>query len=228
MHAHVTSTLLGSQAGDCQPHRLLATRSLLPTSLLIILVRPRLQSSPPASSQPNSSSRPQQSQQQQLACGRALASAAADACLVLARSRRSKIASENTVETRRGSAHRCRRPQAGAFSTLFAQTRVRVFTGISSSCCEWRRAGAQLAATTTAAVRRPPPLAPLLAVRSIEDCIGISSSQGKAPVIPKRCADRAALLEACIESKQELASERTSRCSGAQPIPKPAPPAQQT
>jgi hypothetical protein len=39
-------------------------------------------------------------------------------------------------------------------------------------------------------------------------------------VIPKHCADRAALLEACIEAQQALASERTGRCSGAQPIPK--------
>jgi hypothetical protein len=35
-------------------------------------------------------------------------------------------------------------------------------------------------------------------VRAIEDCIGIGSSAGRAPIIPKRCQDRAALLEACI------------------------------
>ncbi|KAI8473190.1 MAG: hypothetical protein J3K34DRAFT_519200 [Monoraphidium minutum] len=58
-------------------------------------------------------------------------------------------------------------------------------------------------------------------VRAIEDCIGIGSSAGKAPVIPKRCQDRAALLEACLESKQALAEAKTSRCSGPQPIPPP-------
>jgi hypothetical protein len=60
------------------------------------------------------------------------------------------------------------------------------------------------------------------AVRAIEDCIGISSSIGKAPIIPKHCADRAALLEACIESHQAIADEKTNRCSGPQPIPKQA------
>jgi hypothetical protein len=67
------------------------------------------------------------------------------------------------------------------------------------------------------------------AVRAIEDCIGIGSSAGKAPIIPKRCQDRAALLEACLESKQAIAEAKTSRCSGPQPIPAapeaaPAPP----
>jgi hypothetical protein len=61
------------------------------------------------------------------------------------------------------------------------------------------------------------------AVRSIEDCIGISNSAGRAPVIPAKCADRAALLEACLESQQELAKAKTGRCGGAQPIPKPSP-----
>ena len=56
-------------------------------------------------------------------------------------------------------------------------------------------------------------------MRAIEDCIGISSVAGRAPAIPKRCQDRAALLEACIESKQALAEARTGRCSGPQPIP---------
>jgi hypothetical protein len=65
----------------------------------------------------------------------------------------------------------------------------------------------------------PPLPAPSLPVRAIEDCIGIGSSAGKAPVIPKRCQDRAALLEACIESKQVLAEAKTSRCAGPQPIP---------
>lgn len=59
------------------------------------------------------------------------------------------------------------------------------------------------------------------AVRAIEDCIGISNSSGRAPIIPAHCQDRAALLEACIESQQELAKAKTGRCGGAQPIPKP-------
>lgn len=62
-------------------------------------------------------------------------------------------------------------------------------------------------------------------VRSIEDCIGISNSAGRAPVIPERCADRAALLEACLESQQELAERKTGQCGGAQPIPKTPQPA---
>jgi hypothetical protein len=60
-------------------------------------------------------------------------------------------------------------------------------------------------------------------VRSIEDCIGISNSSGRAPVIPARCADRAALLEACLESQQEIAEAKTGQCGGAQPIPKHKP-----
>ncbi|WIA38681.1 hypothetical protein OEZ86_001987 [Tetradesmus obliquus] len=60
-------------------------------------------------------------------------------------------------------------------------------------------------------------------VRAIEDCIGIGASYGKAPVIPQRCQDRAALLEACLESHQDIAKEKTGRCKGAQPIPKPQP-----
>lgn len=59
-----------------------------------------------------------------------------------------------------------------------------------------------------------------LVVRAIEDCIGIGNSSGKAPVIPARCADRAALLEACLESQQELAQAKTGSCGGAQPIPR--------
>lgn len=62
-------------------------------------------------------------------------------------------------------------------------------------------------------------------VRSIEDCIGISNSAGRAPVIPARCADRAALLEACLESQQEVAERKTGQCGGAQPIPKAPKPA---
>ncbi|GBF87611.1 hypothetical protein Rsub_00322 [Raphidocelis subcapitata] len=58
-------------------------------------------------------------------------------------------------------------------------------------------------------------------VRAIEDCIGIGSSAGKAPIIPKRCQDRAALLEACIESKQTIAKARTERCAGPQPVGPP-------
>jgi hypothetical protein len=61
------------------------------------------------------------------------------------------------------------------------------------------------------------------AVRAIEDCIGISNSAGRAPFIPAHCADRAALLEACVEAQQSVAQEKTGRCKGAQPIPKPAP-----
>ena len=55
-------------------------------------------------------------------------------------------------------------------------------------------------------------------MRAIEDCIGIASSAGRAPVIPKRCQDRAALLEACLESKQTIAEARTGACSGPQPV----------
>lgn len=60
------------------------------------------------------------------------------------------------------------------------------------------------------------------AVRAIEDCIGIGDSSGKAPLIPKHCQDRAALLEACLEAKQVVAEERTNRCQGPQPISKPS------
>jgi hypothetical protein len=68
---------------------------------------------------------------------------------------------------------------------------------------------------------QPPPLLHA-AVRAIEDCIGISNSSGRAPIIPAKCADRAALLEACLEAQQEVAESKTGTCGGAQPIPKPA------
>lgn len=58
-------------------------------------------------------------------------------------------------------------------------------------------------------------------VRAIEDCIGISNSSGRAPIIPAKCADRAALLEACLEAQQQVAESKTGTCGGAQPIPKP-------
>eukprot|EP00877_Chromochloris_zofingiensis_P005805 jgi/Chrzof1/15225/Cz09g32040.t1 len=57
-------------------------------------------------------------------------------------------------------------------------------------------------------------------VRAIEDCIGISKSIGKAPVIPAHCAHRAAALEACIEAQQILAEQKINRCVGPQPVPK--------
>jgi hypothetical protein len=56
------------------------------------------------------------------------------------------------------------------------------------------------------------------AARDVEDCIGISNSIGRAPIIPSHCAERAARLEACVQSKQALAEERTNRCQGPQPI----------
>lgn len=55
-------------------------------------------------------------------------------------------------------------------------------------------------------------------VAAIEDCIGISKSIGGCPAIPKRCADRAALLEACLDAQQAVAEERTTRCQGPQPL----------
>lgn len=59
-------------------------------------------------------------------------------------------------------------------------------------------------------------------VRNIEDCLGVASSSGAAPRIPPRCAHRAAELEACIAAHQQLADERTDRCTGPQPIGGPA------
>jgi hypothetical protein len=67
-------------------------------------------------------------------------------------------------------------------------------------------------------------------VRGIEDCLGVASSAGAAPRIPAKCATQAARLEACIEAHQQLADERTDRCTGPQPVgpaSSSSPPAQQ-
>lgn len=59
-------------------------------------------------------------------------------------------------------------------------------------------------------------------VRGIEDCIGIPSSLGKAPILPARCAHKGVLLEACLEAQQALAEQRTTSCGGARPYKKGA------
>jgi len=106
-------------------------------------------------------------------------------------------------------------PQEG--ERAWAQTQPEAWT---DKHCR-RLAPTELAPPAVRSAPHPPPQPPNRAVRAIEDCIGISSSAGRSPAIPKSCQDRAALLEACIESKQALAEARTTRCSGPQPIDAP-------